>query len=288
YTVEPKKLSNLSSVQEAISEYVQTDPALEFEVNSETGEMLLSGAGELHVEISVEKLLRVGVEIQLGTPMVLLKEQMAKDGEIVSTTDTTASRFKVQARIAVSEEEMTTIGTIIDSNIQSNCYLVDASNKIDPIGDETQWIRQAFRTVVQRGPLQGEKLRKTMIIIKEASIKCDSPETAWLDITQPLVTVIRQSIMSGKPAILEPWIKLELISPEEHVGVLSSILARRRGDISEINSERSLYKIVAEIPVRESFGLANEIRTETSGWVTWGAKTGGYREIKQIEEEEEY
>ncbi len=288
YTVEPKKLSDLSSVQETISEYVETDPGLEFEVNPETGEMLLSGAGELHVEISVEKLLRAGVEIQLGTPMVLLKEQMTKDGDIVSTSDATASRFKVQARIAVPDVEMESIGNIIDSNIQSNCYLVDASGKIDPFGEETQWVREAFRTVVQKGPLQGEKLRKTMIIIIEASIKYDAPETTWLDITQPLVTVIRQSIMSGKPVILEPWIKLELISPEEHVGVLSSILAKRRGDISEINSERSLYKIIAEIPVRESFGLANEIRTETSGWATWGAKTGGYREIKKIKEEEEY
>jgi len=288
YAVEPKKLSDLSSVQEAVSEYVRTDPALEFEVNPETGEMLLSGAGELHVEISVEKLLRVGVEVQLGTPMVLLKEQMTKDGKVISTTDIETSKFTVQARITVSEDEMATIGPIIDSNIQSNCYLIDASNSIDPLGQDIEWIRDAFRTIVQRGPFQGEKLRKTMIIINKASIKCDSPETTWLDITQPLVKVIRQSIMSGNPAILEPWIKLELSSPEEHVGILSSILARRRGDISEINSERSLYKIVAEIPVRESFGLANEIRTETSGWATWGAKSGGYREIKQIEEEEEY
>ncbi|MFW9850864.1 MAG: GTP-binding protein [Candidatus Thorarchaeota archaeon] len=288
YTVEPKKLSELDSVKEAIEDYVKTDPALEFEVNQETGEMLISGAGELHVEISVEKLARQGVEVILGKPMVLLKEQMKKDGEILERGDESSSKFTVQARLLISHDSLHELGTILDSITQSDCYLIDESNNIDPISEEIEWIREAFRTVMLRGPLKGEKMRKAVIIIKKAIISFESPETTWRDITQPLVNAIRDSIISGNPILLEPWIRLEISSPEEYVGVLSSILARRRGDISEINSERSLYRMNAEIPVRESFGLANEIRTETSGWATWGARTGDYRERKKSKVEEEY
>jgi elongation factor 2 len=90
---------------------------------------------------------------------------------------------------------------------------------------------------------------------------------------------MRESIKTGNPTVVEPWIRLELSAPEEYVGRLSSILARRKGFIIEIDSERALYRMTAEIPVRESFGLANEIRTATSGWATWGAKAGGYRDV---------
>ncbi|MHA2362139.1 MAG: hypothetical protein ACXAB6_09475, partial [Candidatus Thorarchaeota archaeon] len=105
------------------------------------------------------------------------------------------------------------------------------------------------------------------------------PETSWRDITQPLLEAARSSISSGDPKVLEPWVRLEISTPEEHVGVLTGILARRKGQVFEIDSERSLYRIDAEIPVRESFGLATEIRTSTSGWATWGAKPGSFREI---------
>jgi elongation factor 2 len=287
YTIEPKKLSELDTVQEAIEEYVKTDPALEFEVNPETGEMLISGAGELHVEVSIEKLERRGIEVQLGTPMVLLKEQMKKDGKESQGGNESTSQFSVLAKLYEVSDVMNQ-SRVLDIVPHSDCYLIDESQTIDPLSEEAEWVKEAFRSVMQRGPLQGEKMRKISVIIKKAKIRIESPETSWRDITQPLVEGIRSSVISGEPALLEPWIKLELSSPEEHVGILSAILARRRGEISEIDSERSLYKMNAEIPVRESFGLANEIRAETSGWATWGAKTGEYREIKPPKVEEEY
>jgi elongation factor 2 len=169
------------------------------------------------------------------------------------------------------------LGSILDKEPNSNCWLIDASGKVNLFGEEVEWIREAFRTLIRNGPINGEKMRKLWVVIEKAKLKYTAPETSWREITQPLLEAIRRSVMSGKPAILEPWMKLEISAPEEHVGTLSSILAKRKGQVLEINSERSLFKINAEIPIRESFGLANEIRTSTSGWATWGAKAGGYR-----------
>ncbi|MFW9978634.1 MAG: GTP-binding protein [Candidatus Thorarchaeota archaeon] len=287
YTIEPKKLSELSEVQTAIAEYVMTDPALDFEMNAETGEMLLSGAGELHVEISVEKLERTGTHVILGKPMVLLKEQMSENGIDTTVSDEGTSQFTVQAIIS-PKDIPTELGKVLDSNEMSECYLLDQTGKINPTSEEAQWVQEAFRVVIRNGPVHNERMRGVTILIKEALIKYESPETSWRDITQPLVSAIRRSILSGTPVLLEPWLRLEISAPEEHVGVLSSILAKRKGDILEIDSDRSLYRIQAEIPIEESFGLANEIRTETSGWATWGAKPGEYREIRKIDLEEEY
>ncbi|MBN2228728.1 MAG: GTP-binding protein [Candidatus Thorarchaeota archaeon] len=279
YTVEPKNLSDLSTIQAPIEQYVVSDPALDFEVNPETGEMLLSGAGELHVEITVEKLARIGVDVHLGKPMVLLREQLTVNGKPVEEGDDDTSSFIVVARLPLENAPPDTLGNIIDKDVSSNCWLIDASEKIDQYGEETEWVKEAFRTLIRSGPLRGEKMRRLWIIIEKASLKYSAPEMSWREITQPLLAAARKSVLSGAPTILEPWIRLEISAPEEYVGTLSSILSKRKGHILEINSERTLYKIDADIPVRESFGLANEIRTSTSGWATWGARPGGYRSL---------
>jgi len=277
YTVEPMNLSELSSIPEQIQEFVKSDPALHFEVNTETGEMLLSGAGELHVEISVEKLARIGVNVSLGKPMVLLREQITIDGETSSVENEGVSSFSVRVEIPRSNNPPESLGVVLDKDQSSNCWLLDASGKINPYGEEIEWVREAFRTMIRNGPINGEKMRKIWVIVEKVNLKYNAPETSWREVTQPLLEAIRESVLSGKPTILEPWIRLEISAPEEHVGPLTSILAKRKGQVLEINSERTLFKIDAEIPVRESFGLANEIRTSTSGWATWGARAGGYR-----------
>jgi elongation factor 2 len=269
YSVEPKNLSELSSIQEPIEEYVKSDPALEFEVNPETGEMLLAGAGELHVEITIEKMARMGINVILGTPMVMLREQITVDGETRTEKGQDMSSFTVHVSVPSQDTNPESLGVIIDSDPSSNCWLIDASGKINPYGNETEWVKEAFRTLIRNGPLKGEK----------TELKYTAPESSWREITQPLLQVIRDSVLSGKPTVLEPWIRLEISAPEEQIGTLSSILAKRKGHILEIDSERTLCRIEAEIPVRESFGLANEIRTSTSGWATWGARSGGYRSL---------
>jgi elongation factor 2 len=280
YTIEPKNLAELGNIQEPIEEYVATDPALEFEVNPETGEMLLSGAGELHIEITVEKLTRQGIEVILGKPMVLLREQLTKDGVSCSSESEGVSSFTVRTIITSDETAPETLGTVIDHDSRSVSWIVDTSSKINQYGDEAEWIKEAFRTIIRTGPVSGERMRRVGMLIEKADLRFEAPETSWREITQPLLEATRASVMSGSPVVLEPWINLEISAPEEHVGALTAILSKRKGQVLEINSDRSLYRIDAEIPVRESFGLANEIRTSTSGWATWGARAGGYRDTK--------
>jgi elongation factor 2 len=283
YTIEPKSLTELGNIQEPIEDYVATDPALEFEVNPETGEMLLSGAGELHIEITVEKLTRQGIDVILGKPMVLLREQLTKDGVSCSSEGEGVSSFTVRAIVASEDVSPDSVGTVIDQDSRSVSWIVDTSGKINKFGDEAEWIKEAFRTIIRTGPLSGERMRRLGLVIEEANLKSEAPETSWRDITQPLLEATRESVMTGSPVALEPWINLEISTPEEHVGVLTAILSKRKGQVFEINSDRSLYRIDGEIPVRESFGLANEIRTATSGWATWGARAGGYRDTSNSE-----
>ncbi|UCE09750.1 MAG: GTP-binding protein [Candidatus Thorarchaeota archaeon] len=277
FTLSPKKLSELGNIETPIREFVETDPGLEFEINEETGEYLLSGAGELHIEVSVQKLNRIGIDLILGEPIVVLKEQMTKDGEVAKGGERPSSTFSVQA-VVTQQEPDASKGRVLDSVPHSDCYLVDTSGTIPPFSGIEEWVVEGFRSVVRNGPLRGERMRKLTGVIRQAEISLESRETSWRDVTQPFVNALRSSIETGTPRVLEPWVHLEISAPGEHVGRLTAILARRKGDVLEIGSERTLYLIVAEIPVRKSFGLATEIRTATSGWATWGAESGGFRE----------
>ncbi|MHA1772100.1 MAG: GTP-binding protein [Candidatus Thorarchaeota archaeon] len=281
YTIEPKRLSELSTIKEPIMQFATTDPALEFTVNPETGEMLLSGAGELHVEIAIEKLARQGIEVRLGEPMVLFKEQMTHDGETTRGGADDTSRFTVRAELT-SDNKVPTEDSLI-SDASAGNYLIDDSNTISPHIDEFEWVREAFTTLMRTGPVAGERMRRVTLRILKTHFYSEHTETSWRDVTQPLLQAARESILSGDPVLMEPWMHLEITAPEEHVGVISSILARRKGRVLQIDSERSLYRVQAEIPVRESFGLAGELRTATSGWATWGAKPGEYRPVGHLE-----
>jgi elongation factor 2 len=279
YTLEPKRLADLSTIQGLIADFVSTDPALEFRVDPDTGEMLLSGAGELHIEVTVEKLAREGIEIVLGKPMVLLREQMTTDGATSTAGGGKVSQFHVRAILTPDEGTVDGLGSLLDSDVRSGCYLVDATGTVNPFGDEAEPIREAFNVIVRNGPVSGERMRKVSIIIQRIELHTESSETSWHDITQPLLDASRKSVMTGKPMVLEPWIHLEISTPEEHVGTITAIVSKRKGRVLEIDSERALYRVRAEIPVGESFGLATEIRTSTSGWATWGARAGGYRRV---------
>ncbi|MCF2136119.1 MAG: GTP-binding protein [Candidatus Thorarchaeota archaeon] len=281
YTIEPKRLSELSSIKEPIMQFVATDPALEFTVNPETGEMLLSGAGELHVEIAIEKLARQGIEVRLGEPMVLFKEQMTHNGTEITSGAEDTSQFTVRAELTVDNAPPTKDILIADASAGN--YLIDDSKTIGPHIDGFEWVREAFTTLMRSGPVAGERMRRVTLRILKTHLYSEKPETTWRDVTQPLLQAARESVISGDPVLMEPWIQLEITAPEEHVGVISSILARRKGHVLQIDSERSLYKVQAEIPVRESFGLARELRTATSGWATWGARPGEYRPVGQRE-----
>ncbi len=279
YSIEPKSLSELSTIQSLIEQYVTSDPALEFRADPDTGEMLLSGAGELHIEVTVEKLARQGINVALGKPMVLLREQMTINGRTCVGGGATTSKFSVKAVLTPDAAALHALGTFIDTDPRSACNIVDSSTTINPLSDEAEMIREGFRVITRNGPLAGERLRKTTFIIETAELRTESAETSWRDVTQPLLQAARESFMSGHPLVLEPWVRLEISAPEEHIGTLTAIVAKRKGRVLQIDSERTLFRVEAEIPVRESFGLANEIRTSTSGWATWGAKAGGYRRV---------
>ena len=92
---------------------------------------------------------------------------------------------------------------------------------------------------------------------------------------------VKTLILESEPTLLEPWQKLEITTPSEYVGDIVAVLNKRLAKILTIDSFKYLYKIIAEIPVRFSFGISNELRDVSKGYATWGAEHLGYRPVKE-------
>ncbi|MEM2143542.1 MAG: GTP-binding protein, partial [Candidatus Thorarchaeota archaeon] len=178
YSVEPRNLADLKNIQEPIMRMVQSDPSLEFYVSPDSGENLLSGAGELHIEIVVEKLAREGVEIVVGKPMVVLKEQMAHDGETQEAGGGDVSWFRVRALLTPEGLESPPPGTVF-SDARQGCYLVDQTGTINAQSPAFEWVVDGFKTLIRNGPVSGERMRRLTIRIEDATIVASTPETSW-------------------------------------------------------------------------------------------------------------
>ncbi len=286
YTVEPVVLKDLQEVQNKIMEYVKTDPMLRFEIREDTGEMLLSGLGELHIDVTLEMLKRIGVYLEKGKPMVIYREAITKDGEEISVGELDKGiTAKVQA-LVYSEDKIK--GKPIYKDEIEHVYLLDQSKKSSTLGDFENLLKSEFKILAKNGPYVGQKCMNLIVVIKDVKLDINTISEN-LDAASFVINQgIRKSYHSGEPTVYEPWIDITIVVPTKYVGTVTGIINKRHGKVQGVITEKTICKINAELPVKYSFGLATELRTETSGWATWGSKFLGFREMSKSEIEETF
>ncbi len=281
YTVEPVVLKDLQEVQEKIAEYVRTDPMLKFEIREDTGEMLLSGLGELHIDVTLEMLKRIGVYLEKGKPMVIYRETITKDGAEISIGSIEKGlTAKVQV---IQYTDNIPKGDIIYKDENEHVYLIDQSKKILTLGDFENLVKTEFKLLVKNGPYVGEKCMKIIALVKDTKIDANIINENLDAASFMLLQGIRESYRTGSPTVFEPWIDITIVVPTKYVGTVTGIINKRHGKVQGVITEKTICKINAEMPVKYSFGLATELRTETSGWATWGSKFLGFRKMSDSE-----
>ena len=296
FTVEPTKFSEFDKIQEIISQFAKVEPNIQFINNPETGELLLSGVGELQIEVFLEKLKRYGVEVDLGKPVIIYKESIKRVGpKVIKKSKDDRVEAIVQVDLinnclfnSLENKEMLNIEElkkceirveeqtkIVYQDRKTKNILIDFNGKI-PEEFEKQ-VTTVFKQLMRTGPLVGEQCYKLLVYIHDFKVHGNTTEISLLQINS-VFTGIYDSMIKAKPIILEPYQMLHIVVPEEFVGDVTGILNRREGKIRNITQEKYVYKIKAEIPIRTSFGLSKEIRTITRGYATWGAEFLGYKE----------
>jgi elongation factor 2 len=298
--VEPKHPKDLPRLVEAMSRLSIEDPNLVTTINRETGEYLLSGMGELHLEIAVKLLHNYGVgglEIITSKPIVVYRESVVGKGVMVMAKSPNGhNRFWVQVepleekviklmeKGEISEEMgLKQIGNILlkgagwQAEEARNVWtidehknvMVDVTKGVQYLSETRETIIAGFKWACRAGPLCEEPLRGVKVKLVDAQLHEDPVHRGPAQIMPAIRRAILGSFLTAKPILLEPVYKIGVSVPAQWVGDCTSIITKRRGKILASEQKGVLTMITGYIPVAETFGLSAEMRSATSGHAFW-------------------
>lgn len=250
--IEPKKKMDQMRVAEALSKISAEDPTFKVTVNPETGQTLISGMGELHLEVIAERLNReFKVEADLGQPQVAYKETItrAARGECryVKQTGGRGQYAHVKLRVEPSEEfsvEHKIVGGAIPRE-----YLPAVENGI--------------REAMEEGPLKGYPLINLKVTVLDGSYhEVDSSELAF---KMAGSLALKDALRNAGPKLLEPVMKLEITTPEEFTSSIINNINSKRGRLESMDAHQNIQIVKSLVPLAELFGYSTSIRSITQG-----------------------
>jgi len=297
--IEPKQAKDLPRLVDVMHRLSIEDPNLVTTINKETGEYLLSGMGELHLEIAC-KFLRDysgGLEIVTSQPIVVYREGIAGQGiTAMGKSPNKHNKFWIQVEpLDDRVVELIDKGEIaeemsrkrIDAVLRSEAkwptdeaknvwaleehknILLDLTKGIQFLREAKDMIISGFRWACQNGPLCEEPIRGVRVKLMDVSLHEDPVHRGPAQVMPATRRALLGSFLTGKPVLLEPIYKIGVSVPEQWVGDVSSMITRKRGRIISSQQKGPITMIEGYIPVSETFGLAADMRSTTSGHAFW-------------------
>lgn len=284
--VEPKDPKKLPILLDTLNGLIVEDPNLTFNIDRETGEYLLKGMGELHLELALKQL-ESNSKVSVSPPRVVYRESVTEKGvEADAKSPNKQNKFVVQ--VEPLPEDRTTIETRGNADETESMLSVDEyrnvlvdSNRITETIEETtlESLIAGFEFACRSGPLCGEPLKHVKVKLLTIQLSEDPDVRGSEEITHGIGKAIFGSFLTAKPVLLEPIYRTIISAPAELSGECQRIVTSRRGKISSFTQKGSFALISVDIPVAESFGLSQELRSATSGRAFWQSVFGRWERM---------
>ena len=274
--VEPRDTKDLPALREALERLAVEDPNLRVNVDVETGEYLLHGMGELHLEIATKQL-NNRVQVSVSTPRTVYRETVTKKGvDAVAKSPNKQNTFTVhieplpeEKRASLNEICFEEDGNVISVDEYRNA-LVDNCGKTEPLEEPVlESIIAGFEFACKAGPLCGEPLRHVRASLMDIQLSKVAEDRGSVEIMHGVGKAVFGSFLTARPVLLEPVYKTVITAPSELAGECQRIITSRRGRISGFEQRGLAAVISGFVPVAESFGLSRELRSTTSGRAFW-------------------
>ncbi len=270
--VEPKTQKDLDKLGVGLQKLAEEDPTFRVQTNEETGQTVISGMGELHLDIIIDRLKReFKVECNQGRPQVSYKEAITAPVELREVfKKQTGGRGKF-ADIIVRVEPA-------DENFEGNLQFVDEVKGGNIPKEFIPSIQKGFTTAMKNGVLAGYPVEKLKVTVIDGSFHpVDSDQ---LSFELCAIQAFKKASEKASPVLLEPIMKIEVVTPEESMGDVISDLNKRRGQVEGMETSRSGARVVkAQAPLAEMFGYVTALRTITSGRATSTMSFSHYAEV---------
>ena len=270
--VEPKTQKDLDKLGVGLQKLAEEDPTFRVETNEETGQTVISGMGELHLDIIIDRLRReFKVECNQGRPQVTYKEAITQAVELRETfKKQTGGRGKF-ADIIVRVEP-------VDAGCEGSLQFIDEVKGGNVPKEYIPSVQKGFQTAMKNGVLAGYPVEQLKVTLLDGSFHpVDSDQ---LSFELCAIQAFKKACEKAGPVLQEPIMKIEVVTPEESMGDVIGDLNKRRGQVEGMETSRSGARIVkAKSPLAEMFGYVTALRTITSGRATSTMTFSHYAEV---------
>ena len=301
--VEAKNMKDLPKLVEVLRQVAKEDPTLVITINEETGEHLISGMGELHLEIITGRIKRdKGVEIVTSEPIVVYREtvtqkveavegkspnrhnrfyfdieqlpdevvSLIKDGE-VSMNQTALERRDVLIKAGMDKDEAKSVKDIKGTNM-----FLDMTKGIQYLNETMELILEGIHEALAGGPLADEPVQNIKMRLVDVKLHEDAIHRGPAQVIPAVRSAIKAGVLLAGDSLLEPVQKIQITVPTDQMGAATSQIQGRRGQVFDMQSEGDTITVVGKAPVAELFGFAGDIRSATEGRAMWNTEFAGF------------
>lgn len=281
--IEPKTQADLDRLGTSLNKLSEEDPTFRVKTDEDSGQTIISGMGELHLDIIVDRLRReFKVEVNQGAPQVAYKEAIngtVEHREVYKKQTGGRGKF-ADMKFTVSPVDEDFIADKKNNGLQ---FVNEISGGNIP-REFIPAIEKGFRASMQNGVLAGYQLQSLKIVLTDGSYHDVDSDALSFEICAR--TAYREALPKAKPILLEPIMKVEVLTPEQYMGDIVGDLNRRRGQLEGMDSRAGSQVIKAKVPLGEMFGYITQLRTMSSGRASTTMEFSHYAETpRNIAEE---
>jgi elongation factor 2 len=304
--VEAKNTKDLPKLIEVLRQVGKEDPTVKMQINEETGEHLVAGMGELHLEIITYRINDKGVEIETSEPIVVYRETIAGTaGPVEGKSPNKHNRFYLE----IEPLDEAVYQAIVDGDIKEGrvkgkdlvakfqeCGLpkeqarkvwdvyeksifVNMTRGIQYLDEIKELLLEGFESALDDGPIAKERVMGIKIKLMDAKIHEDAVHRGPAQVLPAIRKAVYGAIMMAEPALLEPIQKVFINTPQDYMGSATREIQNRRGQIVDMSQEGDMSTVESKVPVAEMFGFAGDIRSATEGRCLWSTESAGFERL---------
>ena len=304
--VEAKSTKDLPRLVEMLRKLGKEDPMIRIEINEETGEHLISGMGELHLEIIINRIDHdENIPIITSPPIVVFRETVeAKAGPVEGKSPNRHNKFYIVVEPLGMDvvKKIKTEGIVVGKNkvlmrdqlIEAGMEKIEARNVVDIIEgnllidmtkgvqylrETMELVQESFKEVMAKGPLAKEKCMGVKVKLMDVKLHEDSIHRGPAQVIPAAKSAMLAAMLQGKATFLEPIQEVFINIPQNLMGNVTREMQGRRGQIIDIKTEEDMVSLQAEAPVAEMLGFAGDIRSVTEGRALWSTEFAGFKPI---------
>tara|TARA_Y100001968_G_scaffold330823_1_gene383691 strand:- start:2579 stop:4744 length:2166 start_codon:yes stop_codon:yes gene_type:complete len=307
--VEPKSMKDLPKFIDALRSLAKADASLQVFTNQETGEALLAGMGELHLEITVYRLEEEqNIKVSVSEPIVVYRESISQDNKgraFEGKSPNRHNRFYIEteplpddvvnalregtfgdgpvrnkdakavgdqfAEFGLNKDMMRKIYAINGTNV-----LVNDTKGIQNLHETRELIIEGFNDVCKKGPVAEEPLMGVMVRLVDAKLHEDAIHRGPAQTIPAVRNAVKGALIRSKSVIFEPIQKIRIDAPNDVIGGVTREVTTRRGIIEDMPVDGGTASVIGTMPVAETFGFSNDIRAASQGRAVWNTENAGY------------